>query len=220
MRLFNKRELATLYSKRAKHYNFTANLYYLLGFREYAYRKKAVHALNLNHGDTVVEIGCGTGLNFSLLQKVIGSEGRIIGIDLTEEMLEEAKRLVKKKDWRNVELVNSDAAEFKFPENIDGIISTFAITLIPEFDQVIKNGCRALKKEKRCIVLDLKMPSNWLSYLSPLAIFISQPFGVTKDLAMRHPWESIGKYMKNMSMTEFYMGFIYIAVGIKINDSC
>lgn len=56
-------ELKALDRKRSRWYDFTANLYYLLGFREWAYRKKAVAALNLKPGDTVVEIGCGTGLN-------------------------------------------------------------------------------------------------------------------------------------------------------------
>lgn len=54
-------ELTALYRKRAKRYDWTANRYYLIGFREWAYRKKAVAALCLMRGDTVVEIGCGTG---------------------------------------------------------------------------------------------------------------------------------------------------------------
>lgn len=60
---FSKEEIIRKYQARAKRYNFTANLYYLLGLREFAYRKKAVLALNLKPGDTVVELGCGTGLN-------------------------------------------------------------------------------------------------------------------------------------------------------------
>jgi len=145
MAALNKKDVSTLYRKRARRYNFTANLYYLVGFREHAFRKKAVDALNLKNGDTVVEIGCGTGLNFSLLQKAVGPEGKIIGVDLTEEMLVQAKNRIKDKGWNNVELVHSDAAQFQFPDGIDGVISTFAITLIPEFDEVIRNGCKSLK---------------------------------------------------------------------------
>lgn len=43
----------------------------LIGFRQQAYREKAVQALHLRPGDTVVDVGCGTGLNFSLLQSAI-----------------------------------------------------------------------------------------------------------------------------------------------------
>ncbi len=63
-----KPEIAQLYGKRAGSYDVSANLYYLLGIREFAYRKMAVRALNLQQGDTVVELGCGTGLNFRYLR--------------------------------------------------------------------------------------------------------------------------------------------------------
>lgn len=209
----SKEEVADLYRKRAKHYNFTANLYYLLGLREWRYRKRAVKELNLKYGDTVVEIGCGTGLNFPLFQKEIGPEGKIIGVDLTDAMLDQARRRIKENSWSNVELVQSDAAEFRFPEKVDGIISTFVLPMVPEFDTVIRNGCMALSPERRWVLLDLKMPSNWLSRLTPLFIPLVRPFGVTRDLASRHPWESMKKYLKNVSLAEFYLGFVYIAAG-------
>ncbi len=119
---FTKEEIVSIYRKRAKYYDFTANLYYLFGFREQAYRKKAVVALTLMPGDVVVEIGCGTGLNFHLLQNVIGPNGKIIGVDMTDEMLKQAQQRVEENGWSNVELVKSDAAIFQFPLEIDGVI--------------------------------------------------------------------------------------------------
>lgn len=217
---FSKKEIIDLYRKRAKHYDFTANLYYLLGFREQAYRHKAIKALNLHQGDTVVELGCGTGLNFPLLEKEVGAQGRIIGVDLTDAMLDKARQRTIQNGWSNVELAQSDVALYQFPSGIDGVISTFALTLSPEFDKIIQNGCKALNPAKRFVILDFKMPSGWLSRLAPLAVFLTRPFGVTRDLADRHPWESIGKYMKNTSLVEFYGGFIYIAMGEKGPTGC
>jgi len=219
MALF-KDEIVILYRKRAKHYDFTANLYYLMGFREQAYRRKAVRKLNLNNGDTVVEIGCGTGLNFPMLQEAVGPKGKIVGVDLTDAMLDQACQRIKKNNWMNVELVQGDAAAYRFPDGTDGIISTFAITLCPEFDRVIQNGCYALKTGKRWVILDFKMTSGWLAHLAPLAIMITMPFGVTADLASRHPWESIKKYLKDTSLAEFYMGFVYIATGERGEEGC
>ena len=117
-----------IYKKRAKRYDFSAQLYYLFGFREWAYRKKAVKKLRLKEGDTVVEIGCGTGLNFSLIQKIIGENGKIIGVDITKEMLNEAEKRVKENNWKNVELINADAAEFVPSDSVEGIITSFAIS--------------------------------------------------------------------------------------------
>jgi ubiquinone/menaquinone biosynthesis C-methylase UbiE len=71
--------MISIYRKRAKRYDWTNLLLYLIGFRHWAYRKHAVEALGLQKGDTVVDLGCGTGLNFSLLQEQIGPQGKIIG---------------------------------------------------------------------------------------------------------------------------------------------
>lgn len=211
---FKKNELVDLYRKRAPNYDLSANLYYLLGFREWAYRKKAARALRLEPGDTVVEVGCGTGLNFGLLQGTVGEHGRIIGVDMTDAMLEEARERVESEGWRNVELVHSDAASFEFPEGTDGILSTFALTLVPEYDEVIRRGAGALKPGGRWVVADLKLPDGgWQKALLPLLLPLFRPFGVTLDLAERHPWESLESHLSGFGMEEHYFGYTYVARG-------
>lgn len=212
---FSQQELKQIYRKRARRYDITANLYYLLGFREQAYRKKAVGALNLKPGDTVIEIGCGTGLNFSLLQREIGEEGRIIGVDLTESMLVEARQRVERKAWSNVELVHCDAADYTFPTHPDGIISTFALTLSPDYDDIVRRGAEALVPGGRFVVADLKLPGGWSGMFLPVLLPLFRPFGVTRDLAERHPWESIATYLAEAKMQEVYFGYTYIACGTK-----
>jgi ubiquinone/menaquinone biosynthesis C-methylase UbiE len=56
----------------------------------------------LKAGDTVVDIACGTGANFSFLQEKIGSNGRIVGVDFTDAMLTKAQERVTENHWRNV----------------------------------------------------------------------------------------------------------------------
>jgi len=209
----NRSELIRLYRKRAKRYDWTANLYYLIGFREWAYRKKAVAALSLKKGDTVVEIACGTGLNFALLEDAVGPEGKVIGVDVTDSMLSVAEDRIRAKGWRNVSLVHSDAVEYVFPERVDGILSTFAITLVPEFDEVIRKGAAALVSGGRWVVADLKMPESRLSRIAPVLLPLLRPFGVTLDLASRHPWESMERHMGSVAVEETYFGFAYIAWG-------
>jgi demethylmenaquinone methyltransferase/2-methoxy-6-polyprenyl-1,4-benzoquinol methylase len=209
----NKQEIVEVYRKRAKRYNFTAQLYYLLGFREWAYRKKAVQALALKGGDTVVEIGCGTGLNFGLLENEIGREGKIVGVDLTDAMLAGAQERIRRNGWSNVELVQSDAATFQFPQRADGIISTFALTHVAEYETVIRAGSEALRPGGRFVILDFKLPTNWISRLAPLLVLTVRPFGVTIDLAERHPWEASKKYFADVTVHQLYGGIAYIAVG-------
>lgn len=212
-------EVRAVYRARARNYDLTANLYYLAGFREQRSRKLAVEALRLKPGDTVVEIGCGTGLNFSLLQEKVGAIGRIIGVDLTDAMLAKARKRVTANRWTNVELIECSAGAYQFPPNLDGILSTFALTLDAAYDKVIANGARALKPGKRWVVMDLKLPSNWMRYLTPLLIPLLRPFAVSESLADRHPWESIGRHLTNSSMEELFFGIVYLAVGEKPTPS-
>jgi ubiquinone/menaquinone biosynthesis C-methylase UbiE len=213
----SKKEIINLYRKRAENYDFTANLYYLLGFREFAYRKKTIETLNLKTGDTVVEIGCGTGLNFSLLQKKIGPKGKIIGVDMTDAMLDQARSKIKKKKWKNVILVRGDAAAFKFPKNINAVISTFALGFIPGYKKVIKNAYGSLKKGSRISVLDLKMPPKWPKPLLNAVVYLVKPFIGEKiqEYAKVQPWLLIKKHFKKYLFKEYYMKMIYIAVGEK-----
>jgi demethylmenaquinone methyltransferase/2-methoxy-6-polyprenyl-1,4-benzoquinol methylase len=213
MMTLDKRSIALLYRKRAKLYDFSANAYYLLGFREFEYRKIGVEALNLKKGDTVVEIGCGTGLNFSLLRKQIGPKGNIIGVDLTPEMLEEADKRIKRHGWQNVTLVQSDAAVYRFPNRLDGIISTFALTLVPEYDMIIQKGAAALLPDARFVIVDFKKPDKWPMWMIKSFVILTRPFGVSLDIAGRHPWESVARYMTMVEFRELYFGALYLCVG-------
>ena len=211
----NKERIAKLYKKRARNYNLSANLYYLIGIREHAYREMAVKALDLKPGDTAVEIGCGTGMNFGLIRDRVGPEGKIIGVDLTPEMLLEAQKRIEHNHWTNIELIQSDAADYHFPQRVDGIISTFAITLISEFDKIIKKGAAALFPGKRLVILDFKMPDSWPMWLIKFFVVLTRPFGVTLDLADRHPWESIEQYLDLVEFRTKYFGGIYMVAGQK-----
>ena len=210
-------KLISLYRKRAKRYDRSALLLYIAGFRHWAYRKRAIRSLALNHGDTVVDLGCGTGLNFSLLQVQVGPSGKIIGVDLTDAMLDKANARIAAHGWTNVELIQSDAAVYSFPAAVDGILSTFALTLLPEFDEVIRNGALALRPGKRFVVLDFKRPSGWLmNKAAPLlAMLLTGPFGGTIEMASRKPWQSLEKHLALIQFTNLYLGGAYIAVGAK-----
>ena len=213
--------LISLYRKRAKRYDWAALLYYFAGFRHWAYRKRAVESLALNAGDTVVDIGCGTGLNFSLLQERIGTRGKIIGVDLTDAMLHEAAARIGLHGWSNVELVKSDAAVYGFPSTVDGILSAFALTLVPDFDEVVRRGALALLPGKRFVILDFKRPSGWfMNKAAPLlALVLTRPFGGTLAMAARKPWQSLAKHLSLIQFTNLYLGGAYIAAGEKARSS-
>lgn len=210
-------KLVSLYRKRAKRYDRIALLYYFAGFRHWAYRIAAVEIKRLDCPFTVVDLGCGTGLNFSLLQEQVGARGKIIGVDLTDAMLDAASVRLAAHGWSNVELVKSDAADYAFPSAVGGILSTFALTLVAEFDDVIRNGASALLPGRRFVILDFKRPSGWfMDKAAPLlAKLLSGPFGGTLEMASRKPWQSLERHLALIQFTNLYRGGAYIAAGEK-----
>src|SRR6202050_5456960 len=115
--------LIETYRKKAKHYDITSRLYPAPGYPQRTQRLRAVQALGLRTGDTVIDVACGTGLNLPLLQQAVGPGGRIVGVDLTDAMLAQAQDRVKANGWSNVSLVQADAAGFGFPARGDAVLS-------------------------------------------------------------------------------------------------
>lgn len=210
-----KDETRDLYRKRAKNYDWAVLIYRLFGIDINRYREETIKALALEPGDTAVEIGCGTGLNFAYVQRYIGPGGKLIGVDLTDAMLDVARERVDREGWRNVELVQADAAQWTMPEGVDAFYSTLALTLVPEFDLVIQTAARSLGNGGRLAVLDLKQPDNWPYWLVRFAAWLNKPFGVSVELADRHPWESIRRHLAEVMFKEFFFGALYLSVGEK-----
>jgi len=212
-RPLRKDEVAQVYRRRASRYDVTSHLYWLIGYPLDRYRREGIDALRLRRGDTVVELGCGTGHNLPLLVDAVGPEGRVVGVDLTDAMLAQARRRVERAGWRNVELVHSDAAEFAWPTRVDGVLSTYALTLVPELDDVIRRAAAALGRGKRMVVVDFKAPERWPRWVLRAIVPLLRPFGVTLGLAERHPWESMRRHLATVEVREHYLGTTYVASG-------
>lgn len=211
--MITKQDIIRIYRRRAGQYDLTMNLYRLVGFAYDGYRRKAVSELGLGPGDTVVELGCGTGANLPLLRKAVGPAGRIVGVDLTDRMLEEAQRKVRRNHWNNVELVLSDMADYRFESRVDGVISTFALTLSNAYDSIIERAARALGPGGRFVVLDLKEPTGWPEWVVRVGLWTLKPFGVSLESGVNRPWESVRRHFAHTWMQELFFGVAYIAVG-------
>ncbi len=215
MTSFDKQEIQRTYGRIAKRYDAFAKSLGLIGFQEAAYRERAVAALQLKTGATVVEIGCGTGMNLASFQRYIGPDGKVIGVDLSEAMLEEAQKKVAQAGWNNIEFVHEDASEYRFPQGVDAILSTFSLVFVPEFETLIRNGSRALARGGRFVILDQKIPSGRMKLFIPVFELLAKPFAVTAEMSDRRPWETVAEYLDVLSFQEFYQGFCYMVVGEK-----
>jgi len=102
-----------------------------------SWRRRTAESLRLGPGDTVVEMGCGTGANLPYLRDQVGASGTVLGLDLTAEMLQRARTASREPGG----LVQADATRPPLGGNLDAILGTFVVGLFAEPDAVVAEWC-------------------------------------------------------------------------------
>lgn len=211
--MFSTQDIKEKYRRHAKRYDFAIQPYRLIGLRIESYRLRAVELLRLKRGDAVVDLGCGTGLNFDLIIKQIGPKGRLIGVDLSPEMLACALERSERSGFNNLELVQADIADYDFPEGVNAVLSTGAFGYVTEYDRVIEKISQALGQDGRLVILDGKLPERWPLWLFRLFVWLSRPFGVTAAYFSHPCWETVDRFFQEVEFEERYRGLMYISSG-------
>lgn len=118
-------------------------------------RRRAVGALGLSGGEAVLDLACGHGVNFALLEEAIGPSGSLVGLDYSEEMVAAARERVLREGWQNAEVLQGDAARLELPAgSLDGALCTLGLSVVPDQRGAIERVEAALGPGGRFVVLD------------------------------------------------------------------
>ncbi|HEY1355654.1 MAG TPA: methyltransferase domain-containing protein [Solirubrobacterales bacterium] len=175
-------------------------------------RRKAVRALRLKPGDTVLEIGAGTGRNLPYLLDAVGPEGSVIAVDASSGMLAEAEKLVRREGWRNVELIHRDATRLDLETDLDGVLFSLSYSVLPEPRPALALGWNRLRPGARVVVMDLGLTGSRLHrLLAPIGWLLEK---LAPGDAYSEPWEDL-RACGEVETERFLLGFYYVSTVVK-----
>jgi ubiquinone/menaquinone biosynthesis C-methylase UbiE len=178
-------------------------------------RHQARLALAIQPGDRVLEIACGTGLNFPHLRQLVGDQGALVGVDLTPAMLDIARDRIAQQGWKNVEVHKADAAHLPFPAaSFDTVFCAFALNIIPEYEHAIAEVWRVLIPGGRFVALEMRSMnmnsvSGWLGRLA------HRLMGVCAVDTSHQTLDAIQRTFGEVQVRHYLAGTIYIALTTK-----
>lgn len=177
-------------------------------------RARAVARLGLLAGDKVLEVGCGTGRNLEHLLGAVGPAGHVYGVDYSDGMLAKAKAVCDLNQWRNVTLLQEDAAQMILPEQVDGVLFSLSYAVMPEPRKVFAQAWKYLRPSKHAVIMDAKLVPGIVGKLSRGWITLVSKATVLGDLDVR-PWEDLKEFTPEVEMEEVNFGTYYICCGTK-----
>jgi demethylmenaquinone methyltransferase/2-methoxy-6-polyprenyl-1,4-benzoquinol methylase len=217
-------EVAENYDRAAPSYDYLFQFAFSHIMRIEDYRAKAVDLLGDIRGGTVLDVGCGTGVNFPLLAPRLGAHGQILGVDYSEGMLRQARKRLRRPDRPEVRLQRGDAVTLDGVDGpVDGILSAYCMGIVYDIEAALERSLELLRPGGRLAILDFgrtKPQKGVFRALYPLASAIAQRQGVDTqedldDQRRQEHW-AIGRSVLQRALTDVHEERFFHGMGLLI----
>lgn len=180
------------------------------------YRSKTVQRLAPRPGDVVLDVGCGTGLNFARLEDAVGPIGTLAGIDLSPEMLDEARARVDRHGLHNVLLIQAAAESPEIPaRTADAALLFCGVHDVMRSPAAPANVLHQVRDRGRVVAAGAKWAPWWQpgSAALNLSTWTVNRHYVTTFEGFDRPWTHLAGLVADLEVEEVYAGGGYIASG-------
>jgi len=173
-------------------------------------RQKAVELLNLKAGDRVLDIGCGPGGSFPYLVHAVGESGQVVGVEISPEIIVNARRRIAKNGWRNVHLIEAAAQDVQLTGLFDGLLM-FAAADVYASEEALENIFPHLRENARVAAFGAKLSSKGLgTVLNPvLKVLFNLSFSTTPRPDYE-PWRILAKRVQRLDVEEYFFGLMFL----------
>ncbi|SDY66278.1 Methylase involved in ubiquinone/menaquinone biosynthesis [Modestobacter sp. DSM 44400] len=209
-----------------RRYDLIARGYDLISLERWLYarpRARALALLGAQPGDTVLDLGCGTGLNFPALVQAVGDTGRVIGVDASAGMLTAAADRVRGAGWNNVTLIHDDITDITGaltrgglnPEAVDAVTACYVLSLLDDDTPVWRAlAARAATGPFRMALAELAPPDTAPHWQRPGWRLLARLGGARPRGSSSHsPWRALHRLAGDAVLEEFHGGHVRVAVG-------
>jgi ubiquinone/menaquinone biosynthesis C-methylase UbiE len=178
------------------------------------YLPKAVGLLGLRPGEVVLDVGCGTGLNFSRILHAIGPQGRLIGIDQSPDMLKEARRRCEIAGWNNVMLIASAVEDAEIPSEANAALFSFVHDIM-RTPAALENVVSHITPAGRVVSVGMKRAPMWAVPVNLVAfLFLALGPAMTTLEGLGEPWNHLERLVADLHVDSVSLGLIYFASAV------
>lgn len=174
-------------------------------------RERTIALLNLQPGQSVLDVGCGTGLSLQALRDRVGPQGHVWGCDQSPDMLRHARMRVAQAAWTNVVLFEVEAQSLTLPEPVDALLFHYAHDILRS-QAALERLLAQAKPGAMVAVAGIKYFRGLLMPLNPWVYWKNAGYNGSPG-ELHSPWDRLAPRLNSWSMTPTQWGMGYIGAG-------
>lgn len=175
-------------------------------------RREAIQRLDLRPGETVLDVGCGTGLSFGPLLDQLGPRGHIVGIEQCPEMMAQARLRFSDQRASQLRLVQAPVEEAQWPGLAHAALFHFTHDILRN-PRALDNVLAHLAPGARVVATGLQWAAPWVW---PVNLFVlgAAMYSVSSLDGLAQPWSELAPRLNSFEVKPTWMGGIFMATGV------